>query len=391
MDIYGTPEVGPQEEAALRAIAGLRRELRHLVAEPRRWVGSMRRVLAARAIQGSNSIEGHNVSVEDAIAAIDGDEMTEADERDARAVEGYRRAMTYVLQLADDDHFEYSAALIRSLHFMMTEYDFGSSPGRWRSGQIFVRNDTSGDVVYEGPDHGQVPALVATLVSSLEAEQPDVPVLVRAAMAHLNLVMIHPFRDGNGRMSRAVQTLVLARDRILAPEFSSIEEYLGVQTSRYYAVLGEVGRGVWDPGNDARPWVRFCLEAHFVQAASVLRRFREAEQMMRDLSDMRRKAGLPERAEAALFDATIGLRVRNSSYRTYLRRGWGEEISHALATSDLRSMVNAGLLQAHGRNRGADYMAAAPLIEIRAAARGTRRPIDASRLFDPASGGIGLT
>jgi Fic family protein len=383
VDIYRTPELGPEEETALQSIADLRRQLRHMVAEPRRWMGSVRRVLSARAIQGSNSIEGHHVSVEDAIAAVDGEEMTDAAERDARAVEGYRRAMTYVLQLAGDEHFTYNAAVIRSLHFMMTEYDLGASPGLWRSGQIFVRNEASGDVVYEGPDHSTVPALVDALVASLEASDPDTPVLVRAAMAHLNLVMIHPFRDGNGRMSRAVQTLVLARDRILAPEFSSIEEYLGAQTARYYAVLESVGQGSWSPGNDTRPWVRFCLEAHYVQAASVLRRFREGAQISREISDLRRAAGLPERAEAALFDATIGLRVRNAGYRAFLQRGWAEEISHALATSDLRAMVKAGLLEAQGRNRGASYVAAAPLIAVRAAARTLRQSIDTSRLFDP--------
>lgn len=389
MQIYEAPRLGPEEEAALKAIAGVRRELRHLAAEPRRWVGSMRRVLAARAIQGSNSIEGHHVSVEDAIAAIDGEEMSDASDRDARAVEGYRRAMTYILQLAGDDHFEHSAALLRSLHFMMTEYDLGASPGRWRPGQIFVRNDSSGKVVYEGPDSDQVPELVTALVAAL-ATDTDTPVLVRAAMAHLNLAMIHPFRDGNGRMSRALQSLVLARDRILAPEFSSIEEYLGENTARYYTVLGEVGQGSWSPGNDARPWVRFCLEAHYVQAASVLRRVREGEQMFRELAGLRRNAGLPERTEAALFDASIGLRVRNAGYRANLARGWGEEISHAVATTDLRAMVAAGLLQAHGRNRGAFYTGSPTLHEIRTRVRSARTPIETAGLFEPDTGQTSL-
>jgi Fic family protein len=54
--------------------------------------------------------------------------------------------------------------------------------------------------------------------------------LVRGAMAHLNLVMIHPFRDGNGRMARALQTMVLAQDQVVEPTFSSIEEWLGNNT-----------------------------------------------------------------------------------------------------------------------------------------------------------------
>ena len=204
--VYEIPEVGPAEEAALARIEELRRQLRHYVAEPRRWVGSVRRVLGARAIRGSNSIEGFNVSVEDALAAIDGDEPAEAEQRDWLAVLGYRRAMTYVIQLAHDEHFELSPSLIRSLHFMMTEYTLDASPGLWRPGPIWVRNDATGEVVYEAPEGDAVPALVDELIAQLAAH-PDCPPMIRGAMAHLNLVMIHPFRDGNGRMARCLQTL----------------------------------------------------------------------------------------------------------------------------------------------------------------------------------------
>lgn len=388
--IYRTPELGAEERAALAAIDRVRRDLRHAVAEPRRWVGSMRRVLAARAIQGSNSIEGHHVSVEDALAAIDGEEMTDAADRDAKAVEGYRRAMTYVLQLAADDHFEYNAGVIRSLHFMMTEYDLDASPGRWRSGDIYVRNEATGEVVYEGPDSDRVPELMSALVDELGEANDKTPVLVRASMAHLNMVMIHPFRDGNGRMSRGVQNLVLARERVLAPVFSSIEEYLGRNTQSYYDVLGEVGQGTWNPGNDARPWVRFCLEAHYVQALSVLRRIRESGRMWTEVSELRQAAKLQERTEAALLDAAIGLKVRNASYRAQLRE-WGENVSLQTASGDLKAMVDAGLLKQLGKNRGAHYVASDRLRDVQERARSNREPIDTSKLFVPDTGQTELT
>jgi len=85
-------------------------------------------------------------------------------------------------------------------------------------------------------------------------------------MAHLNLVMIHPFRDGNGRMARCLQSLVLARGGVLSPMFMSIEEYLGRNTHNYYNVLAQVGGGSWQPERDTRPWIRFILTAHLRQA-----------------------------------------------------------------------------------------------------------------------------
>lgn len=320
------------------------------------------------------------MSVEDALAAVDGEAQMDAPWIDAQAVQGYRRAMTYVVQLADDPDFGYSSDLIRGPHFMMTEYSLDALPGRWRRKSIFVRNDVTGALVYEGPDPDLVPTLMSELVDALN-EDDGVPALIRAAMAHLNLVMIHPFRGGNGRMARALQTLVLAREGILAPELCSIEEYLGRNTQAYYDVLATVGRGSWRTDGSAVDWVRFCLRAHYIQAASVLRRIRESERSWIELDTLRRKAGVAERTMAALFYSALGLRVRNASYRTVVR-SWGEEISGQVATNDLQRLVTAGLLLQRGAKRATHYMAGPAVRAAQDAVRRDRALIDASGLFD---------
>lgn len=379
--IYATPTVGTAEANALARIEDLRRQLRFYVSEPKRWLGSVRRVLSARAIQGSNSIEGYNVSVEDAIAAIEGEEPEEAAWVDRQAILGYRRAKTYVIQLAGDSYFAYTPALIRSLHFMITEYALDADPGLWRQKPIWVRNDATGAVVYEAPAEAEVPCLVDELAAELSSDS-DTPAMIRAAMAHLNLVMIHPFRDGNGRMSRCLQTLVLAREQILAQELCSIEEYLGRNTESYYKILAEVGQGVWRPRGDARAWVRYCLTAHYIQAASILRRIQESETAWMELDNLRQQYRLQERTMAALFDASIGLRIRNASYRAQLR-GWMEEISTQVATIDLKAMVRADLLRPVGQKRGTFYVATPRVRALVGELRAQREPIDASRLFSP--------
>jgi Fic family protein len=377
--IFQAPPMSFEETAALEKIDELRRQLRFRLAQPRRWVGQVRRVLGARAIQGSNSIEGYDVSVEDALAAIGGEEPADARDEDWNAVSGCRRAMTYVLQLARDEHFEYTPQILRSLHFMMTEYTLAASPGLWRPGPIWIRNDATGDIVYEGPPAEQIPQLIAELTDDLSSND-ETPVMIRAAMAHLNLVMIHPYRDGNGRMSRCLQTLVLARDQILEPQFSSIEEYLGRNTQAYYKVLQQVGHESWRPEGDARLWIRFCLEAHFIQASSVLRRVRESEEIWGKLEIACKEKRLPPRMISALFDATIGMKVRNSSYRTALKMS-DEEISNQAATDDLRAMVQAGLLNRFGARRGTYYQAGDPLRAILEQAREGRKSINANSLF----------
>jgi Fic family protein len=187
-------------------------------------------------------------------------------------------------------------------------------------------------------------------------------------MSHLNLVMIHPFADGNGRMGRALQTFVLAREGIGEPEFSSIEEYLGRNTQDYYNVLGDVGAGSWHPERSARNWIRFCLTAHYRQAMTLLRRTREWERIWEEVEELVGDIDAPERSVLALFDAAQGWRVRNASYRK------AAEISENLASRDLKLLADAGLLLPQGERRGRFYVAAPVLTEIKARVR-ERLPI----------------
>ncbi len=364
--IFTAPELGEPELRVLGLIEELKTRLRLQLHEPRRWAGSLRRVSLARAIQGSNSIEGYEAGLDDAVDIAAGEEPLDADEETSLALRGYRDAMTYVLQMAEEEEdFLYSAQLLKSLHFMMTSYSLANRPGRWRAGSIYVRNDERSDMVHEGPGIDQVPTLIGELVANLNDEQGVHGSIVKAGMAHLNLVMIHPFRDGNGRMSRCLQSLVLARDGVLSPMFMSIEEYLGCNTQSYYNVLTQVGGGSWQPERDTRPWIRYILTAHLRQARTILRRVNESERMWAELERLVSRRRLPERTIMALFDATIGLRVRNATYRSYFEHG-PDEITEATASRDLRQLVDADLIAPRGERRGRYYLARPELADIRA-------------------------
>jgi Fic family protein len=211
-------------------------------------------------------------------------------------------------------------------------------------------------------------------------DSPVVDGIVEAAMTHLNLVMVHPFRDGNGRMARALQSLVLARDGVLSPVFMSIEEYLGRNTEDYYRVLAEVGDGSWNPARDARPWIRFNLTAHLRQASIMSRRIDEAERLWDGLEHLVAKSGVPERSIHALYDAAMGWRVRRSMYQSVLEHAH-EAISDQAATRDLKALVDAGLLVPRGEKRGRFYVGGASLMELREQALRIRSPKDESDPF----------
>jgi Fic family protein len=377
--IFNIDPLSPDCLRVISQIDALRTQLRHATSDNRRrWTGLLSRSTFARAIQGSNSIEGYNVTHEDAVAAIEGEEPLDADSATWMAVSGYRAALSYILQLADDPHYVHNEGTLRSLHYIMIGFDVAKHPGRWRPGAVFVRNEPTGQIVYEGPDVTLLSKLMEDLIVSLNARS-DLPVMVRAALAHLNLVMIHPFSDGNGRMGRALQTMVLAREGILDPIFSSIEEYLGRRMLEYYAVLAEVGQGSWHPDRDALPFIKFCLTAHYRQAMTLLRRTKDMERVGNILENEVERRGLNERMVLALLDAAFGRRIRNSTYRAIAG------ISNEVASKDLKTLVDQQLLIPLGERRGRIYVGSEWLRSLRP------KHLPASTLLDPFSANVEIT
>src|ERR1700722_8805380 len=367
--LYSAPALTAEDEAVLREIHQMRKELRHFLRTPRRWEGVLRRSALARAIQGSNSIEGYLVNEDDAAAALDGEEPISADEGTFLEIQGYRQALGYVLAMGDAAYATFDATEIRAMHYMMLGHDQSESPGRYRTGPIYVHDERRNRVVYEGPDAADVPVLMDALVRSLQTGVNSDPV-VRSAMAHLNLVMIHPFRDGNGRMARALATLVLTRSDIGEPEFSSIEEWLGANTDDYYSVLAHTGHGTWHPRADAHLWLAFNLRAHHMQAQTVARRVNEAGATWDEIEQLAAEHGLPERGLDALFDAALGYRVRRGGYA---KRA---SITDQTATRDLAALASAGVLLAQGMGRGRYYVAGPSVREIRERRRSERKALD---------------
>lgn len=362
--MYIAPTLTSEELEVRASIQQLSDALKYQVRQGNRWTAPLHRMTFARNVQGSNSIEGINASVDDVAAIAQGEKPATVDEDTERALAGYQLAMTYVLQLAQDP-VVVDPTLIRSLHYMVTSHDLTKRPGRYRIGPVFVQQEATGDIVHEGADAGALPELMDELSSSVMGSGD---LLIDAAMAHLNFVLIHPFKDGNGRMARVLQSLVLAEDDDISPVFLSTEEYLGRHTQAYYDALAAVGQGEWGPESatpeQVRPWIRFVLTAHLNQAMERASRIVAAGKASTALSDLLESAGVDDRAMDALFDALFGATVTRGRYMNSLAEA-GTEISPQTATRDLTTLAQAGLLTATGEKRGRAYTAAEPLLDLR--------------------------
>jgi Fic family protein len=345
--IYATPALSDEDEHRLEALDVLRKRLVTESNRPVLWMGVLRRSVQASSVASSAAIEGFHVSQSDAVALVGGGQPDPGD-IDQLAVASYGRAMRHVRAMADDPDFRWSDRVILDLHFDACDFQRDMRPGRWREGPIGV-TDGDGGLVYRGPDAEDVPGLMKEVVDWIERGDSEVHSVVRAAMAHLHVVRVHPFRDGNGRVSRIVQSLVLARNGAISPEFASIEEYLSEHTQQYYAALQTTGES-YEPNRDASSWIRFCIEAHLHQAERRLRQIEAAGARWTALEEIVEQRGWPERFIIALEQALVG----GSSRATY---GAEAEIASATATNDFRRLLDAGLIEQAGTGRNTRYTA----------------------------------
>lgn len=356
--MFATPALNGREAEVRATILELSRELKYHLRLGNRWTGALRRTTFARNVQGSNTIEGIHATLDEIASITAGEKPPRLDEETRQALSGYQLAMTYVLQLAKGK-VDIDASLLKSLHFMVSSYDMTKWPGRFREGPVYVQREQTGDIVYEGAAAKEVPSLIDQLTSAIRAEPYD-DLLITAAMAHLNFVLVRPFKDGNGRMARILQSLVLAGDDELSPLFLTIEEYLGHHTQEYYDVLAVVGQSNWNTATfDAahvKPWMRFMLKAHFNQVLEKKQLIASSEEAAQHMAEFVVEASLPERTLEALFTVMYGGTVSRARYITAVAES-GEVISEQTATRDLGELVTAGLLEAHGDKRGRNYTA----------------------------------
>lgn len=352
--LFATPKPSKALASQLRELDTLRARLGDATGVAGRWLGQLRRQVRASTMESSVSIEGFNVPAGEGAGIVAGGRVPDADDADRAALASYARAMDHVGTMAGDPHFRWLDRVILDLHFDACVSQRDRSPGLWRAGPIYVTSPTGGPPAYTGPDADNVPTLMSEVVDWLHDEDLDAHVAVRAAMAHLHLVSVHPFADGNGRIARIVQSLVLARAGLLAPEFSSIEEYLGRNTNDYYRVLAQVQGGSYQPARNATPWVRFCVAAHIQQARERLDQIAAAAKRWAALEELVESHGWPDRLvialEQSLFDG--------AERKTYAAEA---DVSLATATTDLRRLADADLITQQGRTRSTKYIASQTL------------------------------
>ena len=351
--IIKTPTLTNRELDAVDQIWQIQKQIAPLVSEPNRWNGLLRRQAISRAVQASNSIEGFEATLPQVQALLLNGSANDLTQNTQSALTGYHDAMTFVIQLSKDARLTLDETFVKSCHFMLTKDDLTLRPGRFRAGPVYVHNATTREIVFEGAPANNCQKLVEETLAEANAAADEFDI-VAAAMAHLNLVLIHPFKDGNGRMARILQSAVLARTNRLSPVYLSIEEYLATNTQSYYAALAKTGGERWNPTADATAWVRFCLEAHWQQANAVKLNANRTNLLWVKISELVEKIGMNARTIAPLVHVATGNQLTNETYRSLVQEQ-GDPLSMLTASRDLAALCVSDFLEPRGENRARHY------------------------------------
>lgn len=314
----------------------------------RAWAGRLRRDLEAEAVAASTSMEGVPVTVEEVHRILAGDRPPETREEDAALVRGYRDAMSFVLRRADDAAFTWDRELLIGLHDRILAGNWATGAGRFRTTPAYVVDNKTGEPLFEPPPPEDVPGLVdnASSVMQQGLEHPA----IGAAWIHVAVAAIHPFKDGNGRVSRTVASLAMYRGGFKLPEFTSLEEWWGRHLSEYYAAFRCLGKS-FDRTADVTPFIRAHMDAQLHQVRALDLRARVQQRIWAGVEEAVTAAGLAPRVANAVWDAFFGRSVTPRYYRPLA------DVSSPTATNDLAAAVAGGFLRPEGKGRSRRYLA----------------------------------
>lgn len=241
----------------------------------------------------SSMIEGTQSSLSD-LLLFELDQEPGVPLDDVREVSNYVAALDHGLRLLEDG-LPLSLRLFREIHGVLLTKGRGSNqtPGAFRRSQNWIGGTRPGNAAFVPPPAEEVLECMNKLELFLHDQPEPTPVLLKAALAHVQFETIHPFLDGNGRLGRLLITLLLCEQKVLREPMLYLSLYFKTHRQQYYELLNTVRlTGDWEA------WLDFFAEAVIVTATQAV----ETAQQLLNLSNQDRDkiSGLGRAAASTL-------------------------------------------------------------------------------------------
>ncbi|MDO8686802.1 MAG: Fic family protein [Candidatus Berkelbacteria bacterium] len=303
-----------------------------------------------RTVHYGTHIEGNELNISQAEKVLAGQDVV-ARERDIQEVINYRKAMDFIGGIrSESSELSIKENLIKKLHQLTIEKILeGEKCGEYRKSKVVVKNSKTGEVSFTPPSSEEVEPLIGDFLAYIDSiDAQDLHPVLRSGIVHYEIVRIHPFVDGNGRVARALSTLVLFINGYDIRKFFSLEEYFDHDAIRYYQALQSVEKNSGDLTN----WLEYFTEGLAIELSKIKER---VEKISID-GKLREKLGgkplmLTDRQLKIIeYIQEVGF-LQNQVFKTLFPM-----VSEDTILNELKPLVENGIIKKTGVTKGAKYV-----------------------------------
>ena len=311
------------------------------------WEKEFREDAIVRSVYHGTHIEGNMIGKDEAKDVLRGKDVM-ARARDIQEIINYRKVIEFIDDEARKKLDNISEELILRLHKVIVEKILAADQaGKYRVKQVVIRNSQTGAVTFRPPIPLEVPYLMKEFVSWVNrTTTEELHPILKAGIAHHELVRIHPFVDGNGRLARVIVTLILLMGGYDIRRFFSLEEYYDRDAVAYYENLQRSTSG------DMTVWLEYFTygaSCEFERVKDKILRLSKDARLKEKFGG--RQIYLTERQVKVIeYIQEIGY-VQNQAFASIF-----PEISEDSVLRDINDLIEKGLIKKIGKTKAARYV-----------------------------------
>lgn len=320
------------------------------------WEAKFKEEAEVRAAHYGTHVEGNELNLDEVRKVMEGKEIV-ARERDVKEVVNYRRVIEYLDSLTSSTQSAggvnrdlYNEVILKQLHKLTVS---GIVPeeevGEYRRVQVVLRDVLTGEVVHRPSPAVEVPYEMADFFEWLNgASAWELHPIIKAGIVHYGIVNIHPFTEGNGRVSRALATLVLLNEGYDIRKLFSLEEYYDKNVSGYYFAIKTADQ---NPENDLTQWLEYFVEGVAIE-------FNRVREQVQHLSlDLKLKAQAGRQIFLSNRQIKLIERIEQVGYLS--NKEFADilpMVSEDTVLRDLKDLMEKKIVRKKGKTKAARYI-----------------------------------
>ncbi len=324
------------------------------------WEAKFKEEAEVRAVHYGTHVEGNELNLEQARKVLEGQEVV-ARERDIREVINYRKVLDYSDQLMDKISEEkssqgwkregiYIEETLQKLHSLTVD---GLVPqdqiGQYRQVQVILRDVLTSDIVHRPPPSVEVPYQMRDFFGWINSPAArELHPVLKAGTVHYEIVHIHPFTEGNGRVSRAFATLILLNEGYDIRRLFSLEEYYDKNVAAYYYAIKTADQ---NPDHDLTQWLEFFCEGVAIEFTRVKDQVQHLSLDLKLKAQAGQQIFLNERQIKIIEQIEKVGYLSNPQFRAVLPM-----VSEDTVLRDLKDLMDKKIIKKQGKTKAARYI-----------------------------------